>query len=296
MAAAPATPTDYKKTFDEVGYVTIPDLIPAESRAELEAATERVVAKTRSGEWPHRRVVGKQFPPFDLDNPDSWGVQHVMHPDLGEPAFARWYTSPALRAIVAELMGCTDEELQMELFNILINPTSHDFALRWHRDAVDGTASEEEEARILKVAQYGIQWNTALYPDSCLYVVPGSHRVLRTPEQRAHSTDIEAPKNPLDMPGAIRVTLNPGETVFYNSNILHCAAYDSQQRRTTLHACMGNTAGGAARANNILQHGLLWMKEPRFRETLDETGRVMLDRLIKMQESAGEEIRYSLKG
>ena len=59
MAAAPATPTDYKKTFDEVGYVIIPDLIPAESRAELEAATERVVAKTRSGEWPHRRVVGK---------------------------------------------------------------------------------------------------------------------------------------------------------------------------------------------------------------------------------------------
>ena len=38
------------------------------------------------------------------------------------------------------------------------------------------------------------------------------------------------------------------------------------------------------------------MKEPRFRETLHETGRVMLDRLIKMQESAGEEIRYSLKG
>ena len=54
--------------------------------------------------------------------------------------------------------------------------------------------------------------------------------------------------------------------------------------------------GGAARANNILQHGLLWMKEPRFRETLHETGRVMLDRLVKMQESAGEEIKYSLKG
>ena len=106
-----------------------------------------------------------------------------MHPDLSEPAFAHWYTSPALRAIAAELMGCTDEQLQMgacelpchypyyvpsphstahippdliELFNILINPTSHDFALRWHRDAVDGTASEEEEARILKVAQYGV--------------------------------------------------------------------------------------------------------------------------------------------
>ncbi|KAL1741135.1 hypothetical protein HDZ31DRAFT_46086 [Schizophyllum fasciatum] len=285
----------YKKTFDDLGYVVISDLIPSEVHPELEAATERVIARTRAGEWPHRRVVGKQFPPFDHDNPDSWGVQHVMQPDLGEPAFARWYTSPALRATAAGLMHCAEDQLQMELFNILINPAAHDFALRWHRDAVEGTASPEEEARALQVAQYGIQWNTALYRDSCLYVVPGSHRVLRTPEQRAHSTNIEAPKNPLDMPDAIRLTLNPGETVFYNSNILHCAAYDSKQRRATLHACMGSTAGGAARASNILQHGLLWMKEPRFRETLDETGQAMLSRLIAMQESAGE-VKYSLKG
>ncbi|TRM66721.1 hypothetical protein BD626DRAFT_163305 [Schizophyllum amplum] len=287
-------PSQYKQAFDEVGYVIIPDLIPPEARPELEAATARTVARTRAGQWPHRRVVGKQFPPFDTDNPDSWGVQHVMHPDLGEPAFAKWYTS--LRNIVTELLACDEDALQMELFNILINPTAHDFALRWHRDAVDGTASPEEEMRVLKAAQYGIQWNTALYRDSCLYVVPGSHRVLRTPEQRAHSTDIAPPENPMDMPGAIRVTLNPGETVFYNSNILHCAVYDSKQPRATLHACMGSTAGGAARAGNILQHGLLWMKEERFRQTLDATGKVMLDRLIEMQESAGEEVRYSLKG
>lgn len=49
--------------------------------------------------------------------------------------------------------------------------------------------------------------NRALYEDSCLFVVPGSHKVPRTPEQRAQSTGLEAPEDPNTMPGAISVTL-----------------------------------------------------------------------------------------
>ena len=95
------------------------------------------------------------------------------------------------------------------------------------------------------------------------------------------------------MPGAVRVTLQPGETVFYNNNILHCATYDEHEERITLHACMGEVRGGPSRARNILQHGLEWMKEDRFRETLNERGRRMLERIIRLQESVGE-VGYSL--
>ena len=44
---------------------------------------------------------------------DSWGVQHVMHPDLGDCAFVRWYTSDELVNVVCELMACGEEDLQM---------------------------------------------------------------------------------------------------------------------------------------------------------------------------------------
>ena len=47
----------YKQLFDEQGYVIIPDLIPEASRKELEDAAERVIARTRSGKWKHRRTV-----------------------------------------------------------------------------------------------------------------------------------------------------------------------------------------------------------------------------------------------
>lgn len=94
--------------------------------------------------------------------------------------------------------------------------------------------------------------------------------------------------------------LTVGETVFYNSNILHCARYSPNMPRATLHACMGDTRGGPSRARNILQHGLGWMREERFREGLPEgRARVMLDRLLEMERGVMEdsgEIGYSLEG
>ena len=85
--------------------------------------------------------------------------------------------------------------------------------------------------------------------------------------------------------------------MFYNNNILHCATYSTHRPRATLHACMGDARGGSARARNILQHDLEWMKEDVFRETLSLEGKQMLDRLVEMQEEFHDKlIEYSLEG
>jgi hypothetical protein len=84
--------------------------------------------------------------------------------------------------------------------------------------------------------------------------------------------------------------------VFYNNNILHCASYSPNRPRATLHACMGDTRGGSARARNVLQHDLDWMKEEPFRETLNPKGRQMLERLVEMQDHHEKRIEYSLEG
>ncbi|THU87865.1 hypothetical protein K435DRAFT_680977 [Dendrothele bispora CBS 962.96] len=290
-----------RSTYDNQGYVVVPSLISPLDFPLLVSACEDVIDRTRQGAWPHRRTVGKQFPPYDSKDPDSWGVQHVMHPELGASAevFKKWYTSEALGKAVCELLRCKEEDLQMELFNLLINPTSHSFALRWHRDDIRENASEKEERERLGNWQSGVQWNTALYEDSCLYIVPGSHKHPRTEDQRALSMTMEPPANPLDMPGAIRLTLKPGETVFYNSNILHCATYDCTAKRATLHATMGDSRRGQERARNILQHGLLWMKEDKFRVGLNERGTRMVDKVLEFQrrvEESGEEVKFSLAG
>lgn len=104
-----------KGRLDRDGYVIVQGLIPPDLLLPLKDACDRAVEKTRKGEWHHRRIVGKQFPPFiDTEGePDSWGVQHLMHPDLGEPVFAEWYGSVGLLNVCKELMECDEADLQM---------------------------------------------------------------------------------------------------------------------------------------------------------------------------------------
>lgn len=89
-------------------------------------------------------------------------------------------------------------------------------------------------------------------------------------------------------------------TVFYNSNILHCAVYNHLAQRATLHGCMGDARGGAIRARNILQHGLAWASEPSFGEVLENCvgGRapVMRQRLLQMANHSNDTHKYSLRG
>lgn len=110
-----------KATYDEQGYVIIPDLIRPEEWDRLESACQRSITRTRDGLWPHRRTLGSQFPPYDSKHSDSWGVQHLMHPDLQEAAFVKWYTSPVFLEAVKELLGCEEGDLQMgELFFLML--------------------------------------------------------------------------------------------------------------------------------------------------------------------------------
>lgn len=44
-----------------------------------------------------------------------------------------------------------------ELFNLLVNPVRHKFALRWHRDDVHEEATEAEEMDVLNASHYGVR-------------------------------------------------------------------------------------------------------------------------------------------
>lgn len=53
---------------------------------------------------------------------------------------------------------------------MLINPESHDFALRWHRDDIRESATEEEERDALAEWHYGVsEENTR---NSCTTLIP----------------------------------------------------------------------------------------------------------------------------
>lgn len=302
------------RQYRDQGYIILDGVLSSDASSPLHVDSLRQSADvatqlTRDGSWTHRRVVGNAFPPFTKDNRDSWGVQHLMNPQLDTLAsshttsslskqFQQFYGSSPLIEIASLLIGAEANEMQMELFNLLINPDSHRFALGWHRDDVRPDVSQAEEEARLQTPTYGVQFNTALYDDDCLFIVPATHRRLRTAaevsannakppaatqigpsqsESEQQQTDF-APDGSwvgVDPPNTLRVKLKPGQTAFYSQRILHRASYLPSAKRATLHGCFGDASQGgngpAERARNVLQHGVEWMRDPAFGKSLPET-------------------------
>jgi hypothetical protein len=175
--------------------------------------------------------------------------------------FLNAYFGDAVMKPAMQLMECEEDELVMELFNLLVRPEEK-FELRWHRDDVPPTASAEEEIEALglngkkRERAWHTQWNMALYPDTSLCVVPGSHLRPRTDAERT------AKPMAAKLPGMLVVELQPGDVVFYNNNILHRGVYDPAKERLTLHGSVGRSGGANERARNVLQHGIgSWVDE-----------------------------------
>jgi hypothetical protein len=234
-----------------------------------------------------------------------------MHPSMpGRDSFAKCYFSPAILAVVEELVGVTPgtspEPLVMELFNLLVAPETKDFELRWHRDDVPETATAEEEIQQLEAKAPGgrqshAQYNLALCPDASLIVVPGSHRRARTDAER------NAQPYEKDMPNQLVVQLQPGDAVFYDSNILHRGTYKGkkeggEETRLTLHGSVGLKPEDGAdaekkkvRATAVLQHGVgAWVHSDEASFGLGERPEAMRANLVAM--GTGEGVGFSLQG
>lgn len=230
----------------------------------------------------------------------------------GRKEFAKLYFSNKVIGVVKELLGLnlydprSDEAVVMELFNLLVSPSGRrEFALRWHRDDIKADVDVEEEQRQLDEKSPGgrqahTQYNLSLYEDASLVVVPGSHRRVRTEEER------KADPFENDLPGQVVVKMGPGDAVFYDSNILHRGVYKGidlakgEVGRMTLHGSVGLYGHSEERAKNVLQHGVgMWVdrKDALFDELSGkcrDRAEGMRLRLVEM--GRGDDLGYSLEG
>ena len=279
------------------GFVVIPSAITPEQLATLREAAQSTTSLARAGKWPHVRTLPKQFPPWPTPATTEegiWGVQGMLHPDLpAHETFTRFYFSDAVIGPTRELLRCEDADLVMELCNLLVRP-DRDFELRWHRDDIPASATAAEEVeRLLGRPAYSAQWNLALYDDSSLVVVPGSHRRART--------EVERGADPYEgeLPGQVVVALRAVDVVFYDNNILHRGVYRAARERMTLHGSVGHVQGAGVRARNVLQHGCKDWIERVDLSFLDEGTRAraegMKERLVRMGREHGD-VGYSLEG
>jgi hypothetical protein len=109
------------------------------------------------------------------------------------------------------------------------------------------------------------------------------------------------------MPNQLVVTLQPGDAVFYDSNILHRGTYKAkpasgEETRLTLHGSLGLKAADASdaetkkvRATAVLQHGVgAWVSGEDAAFGLGERPERMRANLVGM--GTGEGVGFSLQG
>lgn len=286
------------KHHDEIadqGFTLVRDFLTPEEIELYKQTARDVVEIARRGEWDEVRTRGKQFPPWPKNfSPDIWGVSGLLNPKLKELSvpFQECYSSDKILDIASDILQTSKDSLSMELFNMLINPLT-DFGLDWHRDYIKPEVTpEEEKEQLLQNPFAGTQFNLALTKDECLIVVPGSHKRIRTDEEREKTIPEDRQQF---ISGQITVTLNPGDVVFYNSNILHRAQYYSANERLTLHGSYGHKDYGKFRAKGVLQHGVAqWINDFK---PVTANGEMLKQKLVALSEQfKTEDLGYSLDG
>lgn len=217
--------TDTEKThFDEQGYLIRRSVFDDEEVTVYRTAVDRVLGKCRSGEYRDVRWV-------DSDRDDFWGVNNILHGDVREQAFLASLEHPGIYETIAELIG---PRIRYGICTLLVNSERKPYHIGWHRDLPAPKGVDEVEH--LRGIIGHVQLNGALYPDSTLYIVPASH--LR------YTSDAEwnlMRNRPLgEMPGQLRVELEPGDVVFYNACLLHKGKNETLAKRQTLHYALAS--------------------------------------------------------
>ena len=214
------------------GYVVLRGIYSAERTQRLEEICERILAQWRECNPETGKPGGTR---------DSHSMRHLNHAGYfanGEPGFSELMDAIADPRVLGICATILRDEPLFRCTSLFMNPLDTSTDGNWHRDSQFLHPDIEEEREIV-AAQGGeghaVQLQIALVPSEDVEVVPSSHLRWDTAEEFAirHGDDKKNSRSNA-MPGALRVALEPGDAVAFNSMGLHRGRYHADKLRRTL--------------------------------------------------------------
>jgi hypothetical protein len=159
----------YREKYFSAGLTILRGIIPPALLSDLrrETDTAREIARKTSGLQSQR-------------------LQPVyQYEELNHQAFRDFLELPDLRATVEGILGAGHKPT--DNMGVLLEPAENAWCTNWHRDVAHHIPGLDCDLFFQTAAnlQTFNQYNTALYDDHSLWVVPGSHHREDTPQERA---------------------------------------------------------------------------------------------------------------
>jgi len=207
----------------------------------------------------------------ELNGPQIQRLQPVSKyaDKIGQKPFQDYADLAPLRDAIQKLLGPTSKGATVrhtcwpDVLGLLIEPQAKPRHHGWHRDFVSDVPIPQQQTpeRIKKaegVMHGTLDWNQvncAIYPDPCLWYVPGSHnRIVDLPGEKQNfdyfdktaktfdhmeGSDAELEQvfleHAYNFPGAIRVYLDPGDFMVYRNIGWHTGLYNTYTPLATIH-------------------------------------------------------------
>ena len=225
--------------FIETGYLIVKEAVPRGKLESVRQAYETLVNRQREN-WKAERAASD--PPGGVwETSPQPRLQLSRSPLVNQidretaPAVEMWLEEN-IHGVSTELLNIADGAVTEMM--MMCNPVRDHGPARWHRDLhpIDTAPLQGYIDDILEGGPRYVQWNISLYDDSVLWVVPGSHLRLNTPEE--NEVMLADPRCPL--PNGVQTHLEAGDGVVYILPILHWGSNYSPKMRRTVHGGFSN--------------------------------------------------------
>lgn len=222
---------ELRRHYEQEGYGVVRNLIDAVRAARLRTICDEVLEQWRVRN-PESGEPGGE--------PDATVMRHLNHSGYygGNPS-ARQVLMDVIadEKVLATARSILGEEPLFRCTSYFFNPLSGGREGNWHRDSQFGNPEDEKEKDVLAKADptgNGVQLQIALVPSEDVEYVPGSHlRWDSDAEYYVRKAD-GGKNNTLEMPGALRLRLAPGDAALFNPLGLHRGRYHTEPVRRTL--------------------------------------------------------------
>ena len=220
--------------FLETGYLIVKEAVPRDKLERVRQAYETLVDRQREN-WKADRA--ENDPPGGVwETAPQPRLQLSRQPLVNQidqetaPAVEVWLEEN-IHGVSTELLNVADGAVTEMM--IMCNPVKDHGPAKWHRDLhpIDTAPLQGYIDDILEGGPRYVQWNIPLYDDSVLWVIPGSHLRLNTPEE--NELLLADPCRPL--PNGVQTHLEAGDGVVYILPILHWGSNYSPKMRRTIH-------------------------------------------------------------